>query len=155
MNAFDAQRMALELMRQHGLTDQGWSFYFDRARRRFGCCRYTVKAITLSRPLTELSSETEVRDTILHEIAHALTPGAGHGWQWRAKCREIGAKPQRCAAQDAPSVKGRHRLTCRGCGHVMTAHRAGRKIQMARAGIAWHGPCGREKGRLDYSYKVS
>jgi len=27
---------------------------------------------------------------ILHEIAHALTPGAKHGYTWKLKCIEIG-----------------------------------------------------------------
>ena len=50
----DAQELARELMRRHGLFDAGWRFRFDHARRRFGCCRYGPKLITLSRPLTLL-----------------------------------------------------------------------------------------------------
>ena len=77
-------------------TAGGWRFRFDHARRRFGSCRYRQKLITLSRPLTILNPEEQVRDTLLHEIAHALTPGDGHGARWKRKCREIGARPQRC-----------------------------------------------------------
>ena len=80
-------------MQQHGLSAQGWRFQFDHARRRFGACRYGRKLITLSRPLVLLNPEAEVRDTILHEIAHALCPGDGHGVRWKQKCREIAPAP--------------------------------------------------------------
>jgi len=65
-----ARILAVTLMQQHGLV--GWTFKFDHARRRFGCCNFTRRTISLSRPLTFLNDDAEVRDTILHEIAHAL-----------------------------------------------------------------------------------
>ena len=81
-------------MAEHGLA--GWTFAFDHARRRFGSCRFREKTITLSRHLTFLNNEEQVRDTILHEIAHALCPRDGHGQAWKAMCVRIGAKPERC-----------------------------------------------------------
>ena len=94
MNLYAARDLALALMRQHGLHD--WTFRFDHARRRFGSCRPRRRLITLSRPLAFLNEEAQVRDTILHEIAHALTPWDGHGRNWKRKCIEIGAEPRRC-----------------------------------------------------------
>ena len=91
MNLYAARDLALALMRQHGLND--WTFRFDHARRRFGSCQPRRKVITLSRPLAFLNAEPQVRDTVLHEIAHALTPGDGHGSRWKRKCVEIGAEP--------------------------------------------------------------
>ena len=94
MNLYEAAHLARKLMNDHGLVD--WRFDFDHARRRFGRCNYTHKLISLSRPLTLLNGIDEVRDTILHEIAHALCPKDGHGPRWRATCRRIGARPVRC-----------------------------------------------------------
>jgi len=119
VNTFQAAQIARELMRSHGLTQAGWTFAFDHARRRFGCCKSTRKVITLSRPLTLLNPEPEVRDTILHEIAHALTPEDGHGKKWKAACVRIGAKPQRCYTDaqvvSPPRRPARFQMGCERC----------------------------------------
>ena len=118
MNLFEAQHLARTLMREHGLSTD-WSFRFDRARRRFGSCRVREKLITLSRALTFMNSQAEVRDTILHEIAHALTPGDGHGRPWKAKCRELGAKPVRCYGDESvvspPRRPAAYIMGCQSC----------------------------------------
>lgn len=114
----DAKLMAWSLLQRHGLA--GWRFQFDHARRRFGSCRPHARVITLSKPLTLLNSESEVRDTLLHEIAHALTPGDGHGRRWKEKCVEIGAVPKRCYSESdvaaPPRPLARYSLGCPACG---------------------------------------
>lgn len=94
MNIPEAQTMAVALMKEHGLAD--WSFKFDRAKRRFGACHGRQKLITLSASLTELNSEAEVRNTFLHEIAHALVPREGHGPEWKRVAQSIGCTGDRC-----------------------------------------------------------
>jgi hypothetical protein len=71
-----------------------------------------------------LNDEREVRDTILHEIAHALAPpGAGHGAKWQAVALSIGCSGRRCYGQEvarpAPKFKG----TCPVCRRVIYRHR--------------------------------
>ena len=118
MQLEEAEKLAVSLMQKHGLHN--WSFKFDRAKWRFGCCNYTKKQISLSHYLTELNPEKLVKDTILHEIAHALTPGDGHGPLWRQKCIEIGANPQRCydhTEVESPTInsKPNYIAVCTSC----------------------------------------
>ena len=122
MNSADAEKLARSLMTKHGLDAK--LFSFDNAVRRFGVCRSTrvngvrvLKAIQLSRKLVELNSVEEVTDTILHEIAHALTLGDGHGRKWKAKCVEIGCRPIRCySTNEVVTPKLRYKAECVGCG---------------------------------------
>lgn len=96
MNLDEARERALALMVEHGIAAQGWTFGWDRAKSRFGQCNYTRKRITLSAPVTAMNDWPDVRDTMLHEIAHALAgPGTGHGSAWRSIARSIGCNGER------------------------------------------------------------
>ena len=125
MNLYEAAQLARDLLKRHDLHD--WQFAYDHARRRFGRCDYTHQRITLSRTLTFLNPIEQVRDTILHEIAHALTPGAKHGPRWRAKCREIGAQPVRCFNDDEVATPARraarYLFGCPRCDWWVERHR--------------------------------
>jgi hypothetical protein len=91
------ERLARQSLHEHGLTQQGWTFEWDNAIRRFGYCRYSRLSITISKPLCALNTYAEAKDTILHEIAHALVgSGVGHGPTWVAQARAIGCNGQRC-----------------------------------------------------------
>lgn len=116
MDITEAATLARTLMNQHGLGHV--PFRFNRAKRALGTTHFlknrgtgeiTLQDISLSEHYTKLLPEDEVRDVILHEIAHALTPGHNHDYVWRRKAREIGAKPERCAlpsARPEAAVKG-------------------------------------------------
>ncbi len=121
MRLADAFVMAQELLDLHRLVD--WRVEFDQAKTRAGVCRPHRKVIGLSAPLTRLHGADEVRDTVLHEIAHALVdPRHGHDSVWRAKAREIGCSATRCLPQDAPAVPGGWVGTC-PAGHSIHRHR--------------------------------
>src|SRR5690606_36848092 len=93
-----AEALAKELMQTYKLDD--YSFQFDASVRRFGYCNNHTKIISFSKHLTELNSEDQVKSTILHEIAHALTPGCGHNEVWKRVARAIGDDGERCYDSD-------------------------------------------------------
>lgn len=99
MQTAAALRLARSLMNEHGLHD--WTLTLDRAKTRAGAMFPRQRRISLSGPLTRVHSEEQVRDTILHEIAHALVGHQhGHDRVWKAKARELGASDQRCFSSE-------------------------------------------------------
>ncbi|QFG67453.1 SprT-like domain-containing protein [Ornithinimicrobium pratense] len=122
MEMHRAAALAQSLLAEHALT--GWTFAFDRARVRAGACHYDDRLITLSPHLTRAHDQAQVRETLLHEIAHALVgPGHGHDEVWRARALAIGSTGRRCyAAGEDPAVPGRWQGRC-VAGHVVHRHR--------------------------------
>lgn len=47
-------------------------------------------AIELNTKFVKVNHEIHVLDTILHEIAHVLTPGCKHNPTWHRKAKELG-----------------------------------------------------------------
>lgn len=94
--------IAKDLMKLHGV-DKTFKIHFSTfgSVHRFGQTEIkidkkegqVVGRIVLDRDHCENDSESEIIDTILHEIAHAMTPGAGHNTYWRQMAESIGAKP--------------------------------------------------------------
>jgi predicted SprT family Zn-dependent metalloprotease len=125
MELIKAKKLANDLMTEHELIKLGWRFEFDNAKRRFGCCNYTLKLITLSKSLTELNDEARVKNTILHEIAHALVgSGNGHNHVWRKKALEIGCDGKRCySIKTVTTPKSKYEAVCKKCNHVHKRHR--------------------------------
>jgi predicted SprT family Zn-dependent metalloprotease len=140
MNILDAVKLANYEINKH-LGGLGWKFQLDNSVRRFGQCRHRTRVISMSRPLIELNDEKEVRDTILHEIAHSLTRGDHHGHQWKQACIRIGARPERCYTLDRvvqPDI--RYQATCGGCGQVFKKVRkpsGGKRSCRCQMGISW------------------
>jgi predicted SprT family Zn-dependent metalloprotease len=136
----EARRLALGLMAQHGLHD--WHFAFNRRKRCMGLCRHATRSIELSIYLVDWNGPEEVRDTILHEIAHALVgPGHGHDAVWKRKCVEVGARPQRCGQAGMPA--GKWQARCGECGQQFHRHRRPKRLE------GWFcRSCGPERGQL-------
>ena len=85
----DVERMGRELIEAHGLGE--WGFGWNWRKRALGLCRYRERRIELSRHFVWANGEGIVRDTILHEIAHALGgERAGHGVRWKEMCKPRG-----------------------------------------------------------------
>jgi predicted SprT family Zn-dependent metalloprotease len=131
------------LLAAHGL--HAWYFAFNRRKQVMGLCVYDRRTIELSAHFVERNTLEEIRDTILHEIAHALVgPGHGHDAVWKRKCLEIGARPVRCGQADMP--EGRWQAQCGRCGKNFHRHRKPRRMR----GWFCRG-CGPERGRLVWS----
>lgn len=124
MNLGKAKNLAIDLMDEHGLLDNNWYFEFDNCKERFGCCNYYKKKISLSKQLTELNTEDKVKDTLLHEIAHALV-GIGHGHNkiWKSKAKEIGCSGDRCYDEDVLTPDGKYNYKCPRCNKTINRHR--------------------------------
>jgi len=112
-------------------------FLYKERPGRLGLCVHSI----------ERNPESDVLDTILHEIAHALL-GTGHGHDaiWKAKCLEVDANPERCYGDEIDMPKGRWRATCPGCGQEFHRHRRPRILQ------GWHHKeCGKDRGTLSWA----
>ncbi len=76
----------------------------EKMTRTFGMCYFKQKIITLSKQLVLLNSEERVRNTLLHEIGHALEwvryRTEGHGYRWYSIKDSIGSKGNRCYSKD-------------------------------------------------------
>jgi predicted SprT family Zn-dependent metalloprotease len=124
--------------REVNIGDLGYSFKFDNARRRFGCCNYTYEIISLSKGLCEknLDNPELIEDTIRHEIAHAIClavhgrDAKGHGSEWKAICVQVGANPIRCYDGDAvESVDSKYTATCPECDMKYPIHKLGKRFK--------------------------
>lgn len=137
-----AQILARTLIARQGLHD--WTFAFNRRHRALGLCIFDDRRIELSRHYVERHDEPEIRETILHEIAHAIAgPRAGHGLAWKAACLRLGIAPR--VRGEAQMPEGRWRAVCPGCGDVH--HRYRRPL---RGRTYYCRACGAERGKLRF-----
>ena len=128
MNITEAKTLALLYMEEHRLAD--WKLEFENCKSSLGRCHYHDRKITLSEWYVELNEEKDVEDTILHEIAHALSwvrygrEGKGHGRLWKKVCVESVAIPQRLhqGVIEYPNNHHKYVDTC-GCDITYKRHR--------------------------------
>jgi len=113
-----AEELAKELINKYLI---GYEFKFDLAKKRFGYCNLTRKIISISKYLTAINPEIEVQNTILHEIAHAITL-EGHTKRFYQKCKEIGC-PSKRTINVTNSVEGKYLYECRNCGKIHNFHK--------------------------------
>ena len=91
-----------------------WTFKLDNAFLRCGMCDYDNWNITISKPylLHKNRLKSEIINTLLHEIAHALVGYENsHNNIWREKALEIGCDGEPCN-RIALFVEPKYYLTC-------------------------------------------
>ena len=114
------KRLAEKLMTEHNLT--GWSFQFDNGSKRAGCCNYKKRVISLAYEYARYVSAKDIKNTILHEIAHALVGSRhSHNAIWKAKAIEIGCSGERC--HEVQFTPPKYIMKCQNNCWVMTADR--------------------------------
>ena len=114
--------------------DIGYYFEFNNRKRAFGVCNYVKKVINLSQPLCEANLDkldTQITDTILHEIAHAFCVhiygtqlGRGHDWRWKSIALQIGCNGERCYdIHEVNHTQSKYTLTCPKCNRTSPKHK--------------------------------
>ena len=123
----EAKELALLHMEDKGVDKAGFTFKFENCKSTLGRCHYTTKIIALSKWYVEKNSEEDIEDTILHEIARALSwiheGVTGHGRVWKQWCRKIGAIPKSYhkGHLNKPDNHYKYQETC--CGVTYRRHR--------------------------------
>ena len=117
MNIDKAKKIALKEMSYYSIILNSWNFKFDSAKTRFGLCNFKTKTISLSKVLVELNNEKEVKDTILHEIAHALVGvDNNHNKIWKETAKSIGCSGERLYSNKVIEPKPVLIRYCETCG---------------------------------------
>ena len=141
MDLDKAKILARDLMNLYGLEE--WSFKLNGSKRQLGVCKGSIKQIELSSHYVHQNAEAHVKDTILHEIAHALV-GVEHGHSevWKKMCLRVGCLPKACD-ETAILPKGAWQARCPGCMTHFNRHRKPQRL----TGL-YCKRCGPIKGRL-------
>ena len=88
MRSFEnVEAIAKSLLKKHKLGK--WDFVFDKATRRAGATHYRDKKISMAKDFALKAPLKQVKNTILHEIAHVLV-GPKHGEKWVKTAKKIG-----------------------------------------------------------------
>lgn len=124
------QFLALDLMTYHGLIQQGWKFSWSKRKRVAGLCSYNTRTLEFSTVISLAGSQEDFKDTVLHEIAHALVgSGEGHGPIWKAKAISIGCSGSRTSDVTLPIEHSNWSGVC-ALGHRVGVSRKPKYIDM-------------------------
>lgn len=128
MTINQAVKLAKKILDKHPELKM-WSVTLNKRKSSFGVCNYKNKEIQLSSITIPVMSDEGIEDTIIHEIAHALTPGQHHNNVWKRKCIELGGSGKRLGGTEKykDGIEGhiaskesisKYKLTCPCCGNT-------------------------------------
>lgn len=116
----------------------------NRSKRRIGCCKrkYNNIIIEMSQNYFEeylrVGDIEKIKDTLLHEMCHALPNGNSHGYIWKGYANKINAKYgfniKRLADIDevikSEKMKNaNYFICCKQCGKTTPKQRASKQIK--------------------------
>jgi hypothetical protein len=91
------------IISEYNLPD--WHIEVADLQSALGLCDYERKTIMIDKSRFWLLSWEQLKEIILHEVAHALCPGHGHDEVWKAKAIEIGCSGQQFARYNLKKIK--------------------------------------------------
>ncbi|MCK5391211.1 MAG: SprT-like domain-containing protein [Deltaproteobacteria bacterium] len=102
-----------------GLED--WELRLSNQKRHLGYCRPRKKIISISRAFMETNPFPVIKDTLLHEIAHALhyidTGKTNHNNGWKEVTIRVSCEHKRCATGEGLNMpRGNYIGVCPVCG---------------------------------------
>ncbi len=110
-------------MQENGLTQANWTYTYDNRKGRLGCCDYRRKQICISEYAIQHYSIEEMKNTVLHEIAHALVGKSnGHNRVFKQKLIELGGNGKRTATEKLPESAYKYVGMC-PAGHIYYANK--------------------------------
>jgi predicted SprT family Zn-dependent metalloprotease len=130
MDLVIARKLAYDLLDQHVHTGTYacgvWSVGFMTTRRTMGRCERDARVLRLASFWMPRLDEDKIREVILHEIAHILTPEyfASHGAEWKHNARAIGIIDPSPHVL-VPAGHAKWIATCPECGKTDEQHRLG------------------------------
>lgn len=126
MTINEVYELAVSLKNKHPEL-YGWNISFNKRKKAIGLCNYAKREILISILFIPFMSDKAIKNTIVHEIAHALTKGHDHDYVWRNKCIELGGTGERLSGaesfvdgkdgvKDFCESNSKYTLTCPTCG---------------------------------------
>jgi predicted SprT family Zn-dependent metalloprotease len=134
----EVRSLVLKLMNEHGLIDKGWTFYgFTNSKKSAGVCSYTRNTLPNVLPQNRFHSgkikiskfyalqmnEEEIKNVILHEIAHALDVMergySKHDLRWKVIAKRIGCNAERTFESKKFNIKYKYDGYCPTCDEVV------------------------------------
>lgn len=136
----DAARLFDTVCQEWGIPFDGrgpWRLRIDTLPKlRLGQCRFSQREVGITERYVNTAPWASVEDTIRHEVAHILAGrGMGHGREWKAWARKVGARPAACgksADECGQRADPKWVGTCEDCGNTWRRHRLTRRSRYGR-----------------------
>ena len=108
--------------------------FSNKLKNSFGYCAascYKVEKIVISEHLINYGTIKENKETILHELAHALDCNQhGHDIIWKKYAKKIGLEDVNTKAKPSYNIPYKYVLKCAVCGKVLgKRHRKSKNLQ--------------------------
>ncbi len=98
-----------------------WQIKLSRSRKQLGYCNCSTKTIYISTEFMRLNPFYIIRETLLHETAHAIqyqkSGITNHGKEWKKIAKQLGCSTKRCISiENLKMPKGKYIGKCPVCG---------------------------------------